>query len=106
MMALLLLKDERVSERIIVDVSPHDDEGPNGIRCPHCSWRPQASSLWCCNYIDTPEPAFEACGTSWNTFATRGRCPGCNHQWRWTVCLRCGQWSLHADWYEQSEGRR
>jgi hypothetical protein len=103
---MLLLKDERVSERIIVDVSPRDDEGLNGIRCPRCSWRPQESSRWYCDCVGTPEPPFEACGTSWNTFLTKGRCPGCNHQWRWTSCLQCAQWSLHGDWYEQSEGRR
>ena len=43
----------------------------------------------------------DACGTAWNTFATRGRCPGCAHQWRWTSCLRCDQWSPHGDWYEE-----
>ena len=49
---------------------------------------------------DTPEPPFDGCGTSWNTFLTRGRCPGCRHQWQWTSCLRCHGWSLHEDWYE------
>ena len=51
-----------------------------------------------CNASDTPEPFFEGCGTTWNTFSTRGRCPGCAHQWRWTSCLRCEGWSLHDDW--------
>ena len=35
----------------------------------------------------------------WNTFATRGLCPGCQHQWRYTSCLECAAWSLHEDWY-------
>ena len=107
LMSVLLLKleNDRVSERIIVKVSPQNDEGLGGIRCPRCSWRPDASSRWCCYWTDCPEPPFDACGTSWNTFYTKGRCPGCSHQWRWTSCLRCGQWSLHLDWYEQSGGR-
>ena len=72
----------------------------NRIRCPQCSWRPSADSLWCCDGIGTPEPVFEGCGTIWNTFSTRGRCPGCSHQWLWTSCLRCEQASLHEQWYE------
>jgi hypothetical protein len=40
------------------------------------------------------------CGECWNTFNTRGRCPGCGHQWRWTACLNCSGWSLHEHWYE------
>ena len=71
-----------------------------GVRCPLCAWRPDASSRWCCHQSETPEPPFPWCGTVWNTFSTRGRCPGCDHQWRWTSCLSCGGWSLHDDWYE------
>jgi hypothetical protein len=70
------------------------------IRCPLCRWQPASSSVWCCLWFDTPEPFFEACGTIWNTFLTRGRCPGCSHQWRWTLCLQCAGWSLHEDWYD------
>jgi len=99
-----LLKDDRVQAPVIVDV-PGDErtESVGGIRCPLCTWRPLASSRWSCHWQDTPEPFFEACGTVWNTFATRGRCPGCGHQWRWTSCLRCGQWSLHVDWYQEAD---
>jgi hypothetical protein len=43
---------------------------------------------------------FDGCGARWNTFTTRGKCPGCRHQWQWTSCLRCLGWSLHEDWYE------
>lgn len=71
------------------------------IRCPHCQWRPAPSSRWCCDATGAPEPFFESCGTVWNTFSTHGRCPGCGHQWLWTSCLQCGQWSLHVDWYEE-----
>src|SRR6266571_301224 len=97
----LLLKNDRAVDHVPLDaIEPHDDEPLSGIRCPLCRWRPSPSSLWACFWIDTPEPFFQSCGTSWNTFTTRGRCPGCQHQWTWTSCLSCGGWSLHDDWYE------
>jgi len=74
----------------------------SGIRCPQCGWRPDGSSRWCCEAGDSPEPFFRGCGTVWNTFATRGCCPGCSHEWLWTSCLRCEGWSPHEDWYENS----
>ncbi|HET7697200.1 MAG TPA: hypothetical protein VFK57_15920 [Vicinamibacterales bacterium] len=82
--------------------TPKDDDGEAAerIRCPLCDWTPGPSSRWCCYAEGTPEPPFEWCGTTWNTFSTRGRCPGCAHQWKWTSCLRCGGFSLHEDWYE------
>jgi len=70
----------------------------------HAIHRPDASSRWCCHPHETPEPFFPGCGTVWNTFSTRGRCPGCDHQWLWTSCLSCGEWSLHQDWYEYETG--
>jgi hypothetical protein len=78
-----------------------DDEKPDfsRIRCPLCRWRPAASSLWYCDDCGYPEYFFDGCGTAWNTFATRGLCPGCGHQWRWTACLNCAGWSLHEEWY-------
>lgn len=74
------------------------------IRCPICFWHPDANSRWCCSAEGTPEPPFPSCGTIWNTFATRGRCPGCQHQWQWTSCLLCGEASLHEAWYETGTG--
>jgi hypothetical protein len=74
------------------------------IRCPRCKWRPLPSSRWFCGNCDDPEYFSEGCGTTWNTFTTRGRCPGCNHQWIWTSCLRCAAWSRHEDWYEKDQG--
>jgi hypothetical protein len=71
------------------------------IRCPLCKWQPQKYSRWWCADAGFPEYFYEACGTSWNTFDTRGQCPGCAHQWRWTTCLRCGENSPHEDWYEE-----
>jgi len=71
------------------------------IRCPLCGWQPSPLDLWSCVWTEgSPEPPFASCGAIWNTFRTRGSCPGCQHQWRWTSCLRCAGWSLHQDWYE------
>jgi hypothetical protein len=102
--AMLLLKESRHVERIIrTRIDSEEDDQLNGIRCPRCSWRPSPHDLWCCHAEDTPEPPFPSCGTEWNTFSTHGRCPGCSHQWRWTSCLLCGEWSPHEDWYEHSQ---
>ena len=69
------------------------------IRCPLCRWQPKASDRWLCGACGEPEYFFAGCGASWNTFATRGLCPGCRHLWKWTICLRCQGWSRHDDWY-------
>src|ERR1044071_547279 len=74
----------------------------SGIRCPICKWQPKESSRWFCGDCDYPEYFFEGCGTAWNSFKTRGLCPGCGHQWRWTVCLSCYGWSPHNDWYTEN----
>jgi hypothetical protein len=60
------------------------------IFCPKCGWRPGPGDRWVC----TPD-----CGTVWNTFWTRGMCPGCARQWHLTQCLRCAQHSAHLRWY-------
>jgi hypothetical protein len=102
---LLLLKNDVASRRrVVADIADleRDDELP-GVRCPLCAWRPTTASRWCCWWDEGPEPYFAACGAQWNTFTTRGRCPGCQHQWQWTSCLRCGEWSPHDDWYEEAE---
>ena len=98
----LLKRPDNQRDPIVVPaiVDDDDDTSFEKIRCPLCDWRPSASSTWCCVVSDTPEPPFEWCGTSWNTFSTAGRCPGCQHQWKWTSCLSCHGWSLHDDWYE------
>jgi hypothetical protein len=67
------------------------------IYCPLCAWRPTATDRWICH----PE-----CGTVWNTFWTRGLCPGCGHQWRETACLRCQRMSPHEYWYHYPDGRQ
>jgi len=71
------------------------------IRCPACKWRPQASSRWTCFDAYGTEHPNGGCWTEWNTFDTRGKCPGCSHQWIRTTCLRCQVHSLHEDWYEK-----
>ncbi len=71
------------------------------IRCPLCKWQPKKSDRWMCVDCGFPEFFFGACYTIWNTFETRGVCPGCNHQWIYTSCLRCEGFSLHEDWYEK-----
>ena len=97
---LLKKADPHGDQKFFTVSGPDDDEAFERIRCPLCDWHPTPSSVWFCYGAGTPEPMFQACGTEWNTFATGGRCPGCQHQWRWTSCLRCAGWSLHEDWYE------
>jgi hypothetical protein len=99
-----LLKDDRAERPIVVPRITEQDDEWQRIRCPLCAWQPNAESEWSCIGTRSPEPGFVGCGTIWNTFLTRGRCPGCAHRWRWTSCLRCGGWSLHDDWYETSDG--
>jgi hypothetical protein len=101
---LMFLRDGRLPGAKLdddLDVKPFDDEERTSrrIRCPLCDWQPTRDSRWCCAGALTPEAPFGGCGTVWNTFDTAGRCPGCDHQWVWTSCLRCGGWSLHEDWY-------
>ena len=59
-----------------------------GIHCPKCKWPPRTKNLWTCK-----------CGHQWNTFDTRGLCPGCESQWEITQCLQCGATSPHPEWY-------
>ena len=92
-----LLEVEELTEELI-----ETEEGEpefSRIRCPLCEWEPKPSSRWTCWDCAYPEYYFNGCGTSWNTFNTRGKCPGCGHQWEYTACLRCNGWSLHQDWY-------
>jgi hypothetical protein len=97
-----VLLDDPTSDKTITKQSNQDEGFPDfsRIRCPLCKWQPKPSHRWFCAPCDYPEFYRDGCGESWNTFSTRGRCPGCSHQWRWTACLNCAGWSLHEDWYE------
>lgn len=59
------------------------------ISCPRCGDVPLADAEWQC----------ELCLCCWNTFDTRGRCPGCAFRFPATACLACGAMSRHSDWY-------
>lgn len=61
------------------------------ISCPHCGWVPSPMSRWIC--------APDGCGTVWNTFETGARCPTCDAQFSFTVCLQCERASPHRAWY-------
>lgn len=64
------------------------------IYCPKCEWRPGPEDRWHC---------VASCGTSWNTFWTRGVCPGCGVQWSSTQCFACNQYAPHEAWYHYRE---
>jgi hypothetical protein len=92
------------SEEIIKEIESENEKNDfQKIRCPLCRWQPDSSSRWFCADADAPEFFYGGCGAMWNTFETRGKCPGCDHRWRWTSCLRCGGWARHEDWYEKSD---
>jgi len=98
---LQLLRDQNRTGSVTITVPiVREEDLFNRVRCPLCGWRPDSTSRWCCDPSVSPEPSFPGCGTIWNTFSTRGQCPGCDHRWRWTSCLSCAGWSLHEDWYE------
>lgn len=98
-----LLQRTLTVEEILKKLAELEDESTDfkRIRCPRCRWQPNGSSRWYCADCGFPEYFFDGCGTAWNTFTTRGLCPGCGHQWRWTSCLACSGWSLDEDWYER-----
>lgn len=96
---LLFLRDS-VAKKIPENSKSKLDPKLAKIRCPICKWEPQPFHLWCCGYLYQED--YMGCGTWWNTFETKGECPGCNHKWIWTTCLRCDESSRHEDWYEKT----
>ena len=64
------------------------------IACPKCGFSPTPNILWRCQ---------PGCGRAWHTFATHGVCPTCGKMWHDTQCPRCRLWSLHDDWYHETE---
>jgi hypothetical protein len=90
----------------VVDILDKLKDGmfePVKVRCPLCAWEPHPASRWSCVDCDKPEFFYSSCGRSWNTFETFGQCPGCSHQWQFTACLVCAQWSPHEEWYEEHD---
>ena len=63
----------------------------NDIACPSCGAHPIAGTQWVC--------APDGCGGSFDTFASRGRCPHCDAQFTWTQCPRCDRVSAHPAFY-------
>ncbi|MGH9800728.1 MAG: hypothetical protein ACRD82_10215 [Blastocatellia bacterium] len=99
----LLRKGEEPTDKLDTLIRLDDDESAySRIRCPLCKWQPNANSRWNCGGGGPPE-YYQGCGTGWNTFDTGGVCPGCDHQWRWTACLSCSNYSLHEAWYTDEE---
>jgi hypothetical protein len=88
--------DEAVKDKNAVE----DTGNFNRIRCPVCCWQPERSSRWMCRDPNGIEHPSGGCRARWNTFDTRGLCPGCNYQWKGTMCLSCRVISPHEDWYE------
>ena len=62
------------------------------IFCPSCEWRPQPEDRWACVH---------PCDAVWNTFWTRGVCPGSGVKWPLPQCLVCGEWAAHEAWYHR-----
>jgi GNAT superfamily N-acetyltransferase len=67
---------------------PPDETRRLHARCPKCQWTHNGGVHWQCK-----------CGSLMNTFATRGLCSRCNHQWQHTKCPKCAAWSPHVEWY-------
>jgi hypothetical protein len=102
--AFWLFQERQKPDHALDSVSlPGTSKDIQRIRCPLCGWKPNSSSRWFCGDCDYPEYFYDGCGTAWNTFTTRGLCPGCAHQWRWTICLRCAGWSRHEEWYRKKK---
>ena len=90
----LIRGKDRFVPKILED---DDDKDFSGIRCPSCKWRPTRSDTWVCS---------PGCGEVWNSFATRGECPGCQLNLSQTQCTRCCVWSDHDAWYEEPGQRQ
>jgi hypothetical protein len=79
----------RLPRRHPVALGPQRYPADARIRCPLCAAVVSPDERWHCEF----------CNCYWNTFATRGRCPGCNFRYPATVCGACDRMSHHDDWY-------
>lgn len=59
-----------------------------GLRCPSCNWVPFGLEAWKC----------KECGFVWDTFATEGVCPRCEHEHAEAACVRCRQTAPFRRW--------
>ena len=64
-------------------------EGSPRVMCPCCDAIPDGDARWQCEF----------CWCAWNTFDTRGRCPGCDFTFPATFCPSCRRTTRHRDWY-------
>ncbi|HEY8430059.1 MAG TPA: hypothetical protein VIL20_16870 [Sandaracinaceae bacterium] len=53
---------------------------------------PDHYTHWLCDHCS---------GEPFDTFATRGRCPSCGHQYEETFCPVCGAASPHEYWWPE-----
>ncbi len=63
--------------------------------CPACKAHPLDGNFWQC----------EHCGTRFDTFASRGVCPGCGAEFPQTRCFDCLHASPMAQWFAQPAAR-
>lgn len=96
------LTDQHFYGEFILDQSNHEtkpwptkDEYPKrkSINCPKCGWVPDGKPHWGC----------EKCGTTFDTFETKAKCPNeeCGNSWELTQCIACGKRIPHKDWYSE-----
>ncbi len=68
-------------------------EHRENIACPKCDFSPSVGMEWTCSP--------DGCGGTFDTFATRARCPHCNAHFAWTMCPACSKVSAHQAWYRR-----
>jgi Zn-dependent protease len=73
--ARVLLKREKMPRRA-------------GFACPSCKAAPPLGALWRCS----------KCSQSFDTFATRGKCPNCEAQYPITMCGECRRQYPMQEW--------
>jgi Zn-dependent protease len=59
-----------------------------GFACPSCKVAPPLGALWRCS----------KCSQSFDTFETRGKCPGCEAQYPITMCGECRRQYPMQEW--------
>ena len=101
----LFVKDDKAPDRITTrypDWTTTRRSARSAVRPAVGAPRLEPLVLCLCRHS---EPSFEGCGMVWNTFSTRGCCPGCSHQWRWTSVFDVASGRC-TDWYEREKDTR